>query len=757
MYMDSLLKKYRPLFTLILLLTIGVLCMMLPAWISGQSFVGGGDIKTQWDPFYVLSRRETIDALRQGKLPFYSWILFLGTNLWASKASYGLFDLFNVLTYPLSVSYLYIYEFLCFVKIICAGVFFYLYLDEFKLEKRHCILGGLIYGLSSFSIYYTSEFGFLSFYALLPLYLLGIESYLKRQRKILFIISVVLLFLTNYYLFFAVSAYTVVYFLYRYYNIHGTLKGFFKEALILIGYYFIGFLISGAFILPVVFFILQNSRVGSGGYGLTYAEFKTYLHLLIAPFVPNQTYIFGNDIFDDYHHNIKEICLYSAACVSVLVPQFIRNKDKKYVRSTLIVYILFALFLFCPPLSAILNGFAEPSFRWTMVFIAFSILTAMKALEAEKDERLLKRTMIIESALVIFISAVSVIATGSSFKDYLVQFSEFLIAIAFSILVYHLIHRGREKTLIVVTLCELCLFASLFGYRVKGVEKENYFAARNVIGESSNKDSLKDYLNSLEEGNYSSFYRVYVPYESLYWSASRNMNIYYNIPGVMTYDSTYEPSFNEMKYIGNIPTVKEIDWEFSVEDPDLLDFLSVRYAIVLSEEEIPFRNYEILTRDYRGFLMIAKNSDEKKIGQTVTKVMGTEDWNKDPAALKDTLITDRPEEYRNYIQNKEMSEVYDVEVTGNSLCASIDSKGESVAVFSIPYDKGWKILVNGAEVDYDKVNAGFIGVKIPDGYSRIEMCFVPQGFKYGAVMSAIGALSFLVLIVFDLRRRRKNI
>ncbi len=114
----TFIEKYKYLILLVFFMILGVSVMMLPAWLNGEMFVGGGDIKTQWDPFYTLNRRETIDALRQGKLPFYSWILFLGTNLWASKASYGLFDPFNIVTYPLGVSYLYIYQLLCFVKII---------------------------------------------------------------------------------------------------------------------------------------------------------------------------------------------------------------------------------------------------------------------------------------------------------------------------------------------------------------------------------------------------------------------------------------------------------------------------------------------------------------------------------------------------------------------------------------------------------------------------------------------------------------
>ncbi|MBQ1478025.1 MAG: YfhO family protein [Erysipelotrichaceae bacterium] len=752
----TFIEKYKYLILLVFFMILGVSMMMLPAWLNGEMFVGGGDIKTQWDPFYTLNRRETIDALRQGKLPFYSWILFLGTNLWASKASYGLFDPFNIATYPLGVSYLYIYQLLCFVKMITGALGMYACLRYTGVSKKHSFLGGLLYGLSSYSVYFTSEFGFLSFYVLLPFYFLGLERWLKEGRRDLFILSVFVLFLVNYYLFFAVTMLTPVFFLYRYYRNHSSLKGWFLSALRLIIGYLAGFLLAGAVIVPVVYFILQNSRVGSSGLVWTYDDPKVYLHLLISTLVPSHTFIYGNNVFEHSSHNMKEICFFASSLTALLVPQVLKS-EKKIKMPVLIVYGIFFLIAFVSPLGSLLNGLSGASFRWSMAVIFLSVFISMEILDrGEIDQRLLLKTCIFEVVLIIAAFLIAVLLRGESVSAYPKQIAELLMAIGFSFLYVFLLKKGNGRILSIAVCAELFLFAGIFGFRVKGTKMEDYVKARNVIANSADKNDFMNNMNYLEEGNDLSFYRVYVPYESLYWTASRNMNLYYNLPGVMTYDSTYEPSFNEMKYLGNIPSVQIIDWEFSVQDPDILDFLSVKYALTLNEEEIPFADYEILTTDYRGFVTVSKNTGAKAFGGTYTEVLSKDEFNGDVSLLRDKIITERPEEIRNWITSKERSEMTDVVRSSNMLSGEIDSDGQGYVVLSLPYDRGWKIKVNGAEVRYDEVNCGFTGFKIPEGHSHIEMYFVPEGFKTGALMSVSGLIVSALIILWDHKRRKTS-
>ena len=143
--MKTFLKKHKYFLMLLIVLGIGILAMFLPSLISGKYFVGGGDVKTQWYPFYILNRRATITSLKDHTLPFYSFVLFLGNNIWASKSSYGLFDIYNILTYVLDKNYFFIYDWIiifcglfhiatCFFIFLFIGSF--IYIGNGKIFKR---------------------------------------------------------------------------------------------------------------------------------------------------------------------------------------------------------------------------------------------------------------------------------------------------------------------------------------------------------------------------------------------------------------------------------------------------------------------------------------------------------------------------------------------------------------------------------------------------------------------------------------------
>lgn len=71
---------------------------------------------------------------------------------------------------------------------------------------------------------------------------------------------------------------------------------------------------------------------------------------------------------------------------------------------------------------------------------------------------------------------------------------------------------------------------------------------------------------------------------------------------------------------------------------------------------------------------------------------------------------------------------------------------ENQAVFfSIPYEEGWKVLVDGSEVEKDTVFDAFLAVEIPAGEHTIELKYVSDGFASGVIITII---SLLLLIAF---------
>ena len=732
-------KKHKQLVLLCLLITVAVFAMFSPNLIQGKYFVGGGDVKTQWYPFYVLNRRETINAIKSHTLPFYSFVLFLGNNIWASKSSYGLFDIYNLMTYIFKQDYFIIYDLQCLLKLLVSGISCYLLVDYLYKNKKASLIAGLCYSLSSFAIYFTSQPGFLSFYSLAPLYFLGIEYYLKENKKYLFIIITFLLLLMNYYLFYAISLFSPFYFIYRYYNLNKQLKGLIKSALKLILYYLIGVLLSAVVIVPAFFYVTQNERIGGLYLLFSYEELSIYFHLFISAFVPSHDYIYGNNVFELGQHTLKEICLYAGTVICLLVPQFLSDEDKNYKYSTIILYILLFIFVLTPFTGSVINGFSEPCFRWLFIFIIVNIITACKYLTNINRKNLII-SIIVEFLLIYVLFYMGLTYRNYQLKDYLIQLTIFIVVSIFLILNGILLLK-EKKYFVLSTFVELLLFTSFYGYKSSSIaiSKSDIDNVTSVIVDNDDYHNLSNYLNSLDDDN--DFYRVYIPYDDLYWSFSQNFSIIYNINGLMTYDSTYAQSFNKMRKMNFEQIVDGLDWRFNIKDANIMNFLSTKYSITLNKETIPFNNYEIIDDAY---VIIAKNLDYKPFGRTYNKVMTYDDFDNDTSMLNEYVITDADIKLGNTITSME-----NVTYGNNHISGDIKTNEDSFMVLSLPYDEGWNITINGKQVEYYECNGGMIGFNVENGDSHIEMKFIPKGFNIGLIMTCVGIVSFVVLILID--------
>ena len=72
---------------------------------------------------------------------------------------------------------------------------------------------------------------------------------------------------------------------------------------------------------------------------------------------------------------------------------------------------------------------------------------------------------------------------------------------------------------------------------------------------------------------------------------------------------------------------------------------------------------------------------------------------------------------------------------------------------SIPYDKSWKIKIDGAEVpqeDITPIADALLAVRITKGEHTIEFKYEPQGLKLGILLSAIGYMLTIVLLALSL-------
>ena len=102
------------------------------------------------------------------------------------------------------------------------------------------------------------------------------------------------------------------------------------------------------------------------------------------------------------------------------------------------------------------------------------------------------------------------------------------------------------------------------------------------------------------------------------------------------------------------------------------------------------------------------------------------------------------------------SELENIQYSGNQLTGDIRVDNNGFMILTLPYDEGWKILVNGSEVYKYEVNGGFIGIPIGQGKNHIEMYFMPKGFKLGVMLSAFGCVAAVILFSLSIKKRKKS-
>ena len=169
-----------------------------------------------------------------GTLPFWSWNIFIGNNFWSAKSFLFLGDIYSYLMILLKNHFYINIMIITFLKFIIAALSFYLYGLTRSWKQNTILIGSLLFAFSSWAMK-TVEFPvFLSFYSFVPLYFASIELFLKKRRYIAFTFMTSLMIITNYYLFFSLSMFTAIYYLFRYYEINRHFKNVIKNIFVIV-------------------------------------------------------------------------------------------------------------------------------------------------------------------------------------------------------------------------------------------------------------------------------------------------------------------------------------------------------------------------------------------------------------------------------------------------------------------------------------------------------------------------------------------
>lgn len=354
----------------------------LPFFASGKSFVWGAGVEDGLSQhfsalaYYGQMIREFFRNLIAGHPKIVMWDMSIGygADIISTLNYYAIGDPLNLLYGFVSVKNTEsMYNFMIIFRMYLAGIAFILYARKMKKRAYGTIIGALVYVFCGFCFRLGLRHPFfLNPMIYFPLLCLGIEKIYQKEKPYLFIVTVCVSAMSNYYFLYMLTIFSVIYAWIRFYKYteENKIKNFFLTILQFGIYYTLGICMAAIILIPSVIGFLGNGRYGSG------ADWKTLL------VYPGKYYLMFIENFVGYGNmgsNTNTGYLPIAGIVVLFTLFSQRMKHKKY-RLAFIASIIALIF---PVFGYAFNGFSYANNRW-----AFALSFIVALLTAEMFPRL---------------------------------------------------------------------------------------------------------------------------------------------------------------------------------------------------------------------------------------------------------------------------------------------------------------------------------------------------------------------------------
>ena len=89
----------------------------------------------------------------------------------------------------------------------------------------------------------------------------------------------------------------------------------------------------------------------------------------------------------------------------------------------------------------------------------------------------------------------------------------------------------------------------------------------------------------------------------------------------------------------------------------------------------------------------------------------------------------------------------DVKVSSHEVSGKLHLEKEGRLILSIPYEKGWTVLVNGQKAEPVRFGGAFIALDLDVGDYELELSYEPAGKKLGIAITAVSILLFALFFI----------
>ena len=777
-------EKYLSTFVIAL---ITAAALFVPYMIMGEGyFIFYGDFNVQMIPFYKEAHR----AIKAGDI-FWSWNTDLGANFIGSYSYYLIGSPFFWLTIPFPNWFVpYLMGPLLMLKFACAAFTSYCYIRRFTRTPQAARIGGLLYAFSGFSVYNIFFNMFHEPIIVFPLLLLALELLITENRRFVFALAVALCAVTNYFFFFGMVVFTVIYFFVRLFS--GAIKVRISRFFVIAFEAVLGVALSAFLLLPSILAILGNSRISEvmlGWNAIMYGKEQIYANILecffFPPDIPARPVFFPGA-------NVKWSSLGGWLPLFSMVGVFVWFSQRKnhWLKRVIGISVFMAM---VPILNSAFYAFNSAYYaRWFYMPILMMCLATVSLTEDSKVDWssgykwVLGITIAVTLVIGLFPQKSNdndglIFGLYSQSEDGMYVF-RFWVTCAIAILslvilgmLLKLIKTDRKGFYRGATVC-VCIISAVYG---------NFFIA---CGRSHSYDPKEIMIDQLIEGEVdledSSNFRVDV------YDGVDNTSMYLGLPGINAFHSVVPGSI--MDFYNYIGVERSVGSRPKTDVPAIRPLLSVKYLLNRKNEDAEKfidEDGETLMPDYEyvktsGGYYIYENKNYIPYGFSYNYYMNYDfcdsyaESNRSYLMLKAILLTDEQiQKYGYLLENIEDLELppynygedgaslsltdeamaYDCEqlkqtsadsfeTDNNGFTAKVTRDKENLVFFSVPYDQGWSATVNGKEVEIEKVNVGFMAVKVDAGVSEIRFNYTAPGLVNGLLITG-GACALLLIYI----------
>lgn len=731
------------------------------------------DYVGQHVPFY----EQFFKLLKQG-LPFWSWNQFLGTNFWSSKAYYLVGDPFAWIAYGLTFFNHNVIQSMTqifYLKFILGFILFYGLLGFYHLSPKIKLLFSLTFILSGWNTTYIEHPVYTSFYILIPLLLIGAESFLKTKNGLVMSMAVFLLVSINFYLFWPTSLLLLVYWMVRFFNYH-PFKDFIKVSFGVLIYFLLGLGLASMIWLPGVMHIMQSQRLGYQMINYTQWTTLNVASFILFTLIPRLNYVvFDNaaGIFKDDWYYFHQISLYIGLYSVMILPHIwylIESKRERIVYT--LILITCPLLLISPKIGLFFHF--TYGLRYTMIMSILAILIA-----AQVTERI--RQMKVSVVLVVQVMVILIVASiygyfipvvyGTELPSNLSELRMLNWALIFSFIyttLLILIIKVKKHHVQLMNLLVVLFMLELIVQTIPVFESHNTpYQSVYELYDDPDLNAAIDYLKSYDTG----FYRVEHNIKSFQFNLT-NLGLVQELNTPDSYDSVFEYSItNFLKWYRQYP---EGNWIFRFSEPTLFPLIDVKYAILDTTQGISiasdyyaypldggrFGKYQIFVYNDMTALAYSYNdvsSYEEMVSLTQDEGIYIHDL---AARMKTTLfIKDATSIDLSMFLHEGDERIYvnPTQYNSNYMEFEFNIDQSRLMYFSIPNNPGWSIYDNGERIKALDVQGGFMGLPLSAGDHIIVFKFIPPGLKTGALMVVFSAFALGVLEFLRLRKTKQKL